>query len=156
MLFSGPLVSPLRESIAWLSTCQRGERSGEVWIPWPGLWKVRSLISMTGDMLGEERSPWGEVTLYSICPPSSARYKGLSSLVTFHTWLVLSALLMSVQPPTLSSPKIFHLFLYLYFQIPLKLSRVIWLALFSGIGYNISRLMKSPIFLSLFASWDDW
>lgn len=50
---------------------------------------------MIRDMLREERSPWSEVTLYSICPPSSASYRGFSSLVIFHTWLVFSALLMS-------------------------------------------------------------
>ena len=49
---------------------------------------------MTSDMLGEEMSPWGEVCVFPVLPV--VRPLGISALVTFCTWPIVLALLLSV------------------------------------------------------------
>ena len=53
---------------------------------------------MTSNMLGEERSPWGEVLVFLVL--LVGRYLGLSALVTSRTWPTVRALLLSVSLPT--------------------------------------------------------
>ena len=46
---------------------------------------------MTSDKLVEEKSPWGQAFVFPVLPV--ARHTGLSALVTFCTWPIISALL---------------------------------------------------------------
>ena len=60
---------------------------------------VRSggLNHLTSDVLGAERLPWGKVLVFPVLP--IAGHPGLSTLVTFCTWPVILAPLMSVCLP---------------------------------------------------------
>ena len=49
--------------------------------------KSGGLNCMTSDMLGEERSTRGKALVFPVLPV--ARYLGLSSLMTFHTWPIV-------------------------------------------------------------------
>ena len=96
-LFFSPFFVPSLKALTLVtSNMTREERSGA------------GPNHMTRDMLGEERSPWGEVLVFPVV--AIARPLGLSALGTLCTWPTVLALLMSVQQPKHSMN---HVFIYL-------------------------------------------